>query len=682
MARKKLNLSNPGDSTHFGSDDLDYVNYLFDGQDQSSTNPIDMNTSWKYRTQKLVFRDPTNTYSSTVVNPSIASDSAWQFNSSPDFYIFIDPDDGNKYKARDGRTGAIYSSHATDASIPIQAAIDYLYNNAAWGTGDNLNLPVGGRYGKIFVGPGIYYFNSAVILKSYIELRGCGPMATVFTFPNGLYPSKNNNTLDIFKSYTWDFGSINGGVTTPQDYRHRDLQIILRDFQIYGNYKNNVIPDANTATITYPSGVETAGTDSWGHGIAIYGTLCQLDNLYVHGCPGAGIILQDGGGGLGSGYPYPIAPPLATGGTGTGLYGYPTVVRNVASWGNGRQGLLVRSLVYVDNYWAYFNGEGGIDMQACQYFSGSGWVQNIEVFEDGYKHGDQTSLTYDPYGFEARLRSCWCTNLWIEAPYGPGDNLVIGMPATASTTGYQIGTGASDVFITNAYIDHSRWNAILIGQGAHDNHLKNISAFMKWDASPSYRGISPLKVLGGFNDIELHWTGYNSAQGSDPLNTVTGVILGSQSPSVYGWGNSLKLYCENNDYAITNQNSNNYCQIDLNFINTTAGTKTILDGTVTPSLALDYTKIKLKIERMGGTGNLSHNGGLATFSGTGTTTAFTIAHSLFDVPTVVEVVPNTVDARGSFIVTADATNITVTYPVAPPSGTNNVKLYWTTRVGG
>lgn len=68
--------------------------------------------------------------------------------------------------------------------------------------------------------------------------------------------------------------------------------------------------------------------------------------------------------------------------------------------------------------------------------------------------------------------------------------------------------------------------------------------------------------------------------------------------------------------------------------------------------------------------------GRATLSGTGSATAFTIAHGLGGTPSSVRVTPGSSAASGAFYATADATNITVTYTAAPASGANNVVLNW------
>jgi hypothetical protein len=96
---------------------------------------------------------------------------------------------------------------------------------------------------------------------------------------------------------------------------------------------------------------------------------------------------------------------------------------------------------------------------------------------------------------------------------------------------------------------------------------------------------------------------------------------------------------------------------------------------------INYVKVLSgRIDRWGGTPLLLRNSGTATFSGDGTKTQFAIAHGLAMAPSKVYVTPGSSDAKGPFYVTVDATNIYVNYATAPPSGTNNVVLYWYAEV--
>ena len=79
-------------------------------------------------------------------------------------------------------------------------------------------------------------------------------------------------------------------------------------------------------------------------------------------------------------------------------------------------------------------------------------------------------------------------------------------------------------------------------------------------------------------------------------------------------------------------------------------------------------------------GYVTENHGVATFSGNGSSTQFNITHGLVSTPSKIQVIPGSSDAAGSFYVTADSTYIYVNYITAPPSGTNNIVLYWYAEV--
>jgi hypothetical protein len=76
--------------------------------------------------------------------------------------------------------------------------------------------------------------------------------------------------------------------------------------------------------------------------------------------------------------------------------------------------------------------------------------------------------------------------------------------------------------------------------------------------------------------------------------------------------------------------------------------------------------------------NYSFRRGVAVFSGDGTTTQFTIPHGLYTAPRIVSVTPGS--SLPQFYVSVDNTNIYVNFASAPPSGTDNIKLYWYAEV--
>lgn len=66
--------------------------------------------------------------------------------------------------------------------------------------------------------------------------------------------------------------------------------------------------------------------------------------------------------------------------------------------------------------------------------------------------------------------------------------------------------------------------------------------------------------------------------------------------------------------------------------------------------------------------------GKATASGNATNNSFTITHGLASNPTYAWV--NCSSLHEDFTYTTDSTNITVTFATPPPTGTNNVIIYW------
>lgn len=68
--------------------------------------------------------------------------------------------------------------------------------------------------------------------------------------------------------------------------------------------------------------------------------------------------------------------------------------------------------------------------------------------------------------------------------------------------------------------------------------------------------------------------------------------------------------------------------------------------------------------------------GTVTKSGDGTTKIFTIPHGQSSIPEYASVTAKSTDALGTIKTDVDETNIIITYPLAPPSGTNNLVYSW------
>jgi len=79
-------------------------------------------------------------------------------------------------------------------------------------------------------------------------------------------------------------------------------------------------------------------------------------------------------------------------------------------------------------------------------------------------------------------------------------------------------------------------------------------------------------------------------------------------------------------------------------------------------------------------GYVTENSGSSSQSGNASTKVFNIAHGLAAVPTKYIVQPGSADAVGPPYLTADATNLIVTFPTAPPTGTSNLVFRWLAEV--
>jgi len=171
-------LAATGDSTHFGTNDIDQINNLFTGQDQSSTDAIDMNTTWKYRTQKLALRDPTNTYSTTIAGAAVTASSTYQFGMMfPDYLVYV--------------SGGTYYALSALGQTTSNSSFSSLIN------GLNTTLSAGGL---IFLKGGAYVADAAITLSNSIDLIGAGRgkttiQRTVATADDTILVTGNNNTI-------------------------------------------------------------------------------------------------------------------------------------------------------------------------------------------------------------------------------------------------------------------------------------------------------------------------------------------------------------------------------------------------------------------------------------------------------------------------------------------------------
>jgi len=640
------------------------------------TSPNTYSALQTFRDLDFALRNPANTYTLTFKNPTITADSTFQFNSPPQMYVFIDPDDG-LYKARDGKTGAIISSHATNADVPLQAAIDALYAGSTVSlTGADKYIAVGGRYGVIAVGPGIFYLHNNVILRTKISIIGAGRWATIFKWPDSLL--LRNNNQNMFASAGWKTGQ--GKLALGSGYPE-DFGVRLSGFTIDGNKANNAIPAANTNPTLVVGGVETVQNNSWGHGIAYYGYDLWCEDLFIRHCPGCGIIIQGGNGGF-NGVPD----------TNPGL----SHIFKCNCDNNGMQGMCIREWTYIDHFISSGNGEAGLDFQSDSgNFSGSGWVTNCNIYGDGNNHGvggpwysgGSGSSVYDPLAFEMRVTGggVWIENAWIEAPNGPGDNLVVGdVEGGASVSAL---SGGGGITMVDTQLDNPHYSCVRIGYSSNGNILNNIHLIGDSEITiPASMDRLPNGIyLAGSNgnQIRCYATRYHT-------NVNALVVLGEKyvTPGKPSWSNLIDISSDDtqdfiNWAAGTGAGVNNANCI---LIRTDSASSAITQGTQkiikAGSSGVDYVNNRIEVQVAGSVpgGFYSQSGGTASLSANGSLTTFTVAHGLLTTPLFVETrAKNSAAATApTYYVTADGTNITFTFTSAPSTGT--LSYWWSAKI--
>lgn len=603
-------------------------------------------------------------------------------NAGGEFYVYTD---GTTYFARNNLTGAIEKT-STHADIVLQYAIDTLFAGSALGTSGHFrNIWTGGKYGRINVGPGIYNIYTAVILKSRISIYGSGRLNTRFKLADNLAPGINNNSLDVFKSKGWDVGSISSTFQSNPSTQPGDFDITVACCTIDGNKANNPIPSTNTATTTFVNSVETAGTDSWGHGLAYFGYGLTCYDIEFKDCNGAGLIIQNS------------STDIAD--EGTFLWNY---IHHCDFNLNGRQGLLMRHFqMFVHDINCASNGEAGIDSQYCDYWSGAGILTDYNSYYNGTNHGNISSTIYDPNGYDVRLTTTsqwWVSNGWQEGPLGPGDSMVLGASnAPNSATGFQLKGSVIGLFLSNMQFDNPRYASLYISQKATNVRVSS-TRFQGQDAitppSNPDRTACGIQLNGNGNTIEAQFNTHDTS-GCPTCVIVGGLRLASQSSqeSNGALNNYVKMNCADTfnilDWEANGSpgavNRGNTFDVTYS-ANANSGRVFFKAG----GQAVDFTKNRFSSQSalwnsasngVVQTPSLGQNGGTVIISGdTSTTTFVATSHSLLSTPNILESRAKNSGAANapSYYVTADATNITFNFLTAPASGQH--QYWWNAKV--
>jgi hypothetical protein len=269
------------------------------------------------------------------------------------------------------------------------------------------------------------------------------------------------------------------------------------------------------------------------------------------------------------------------------------------------------------------------------------------------------------------------------------------------------GIAVNDVVVSNNNITAGFSNGIIVSNAGgrniviSGNTITHFPGFTTFPATPSAgNGISischSVTVTGNIiHDVLGH--GIVTSSGNSKISITNNIIrnvalnapysanAGYQGPydGIINTSTAASLF----DNVISNNiiiDENTNMRYGINMAGTGAHTNMLIiansirGNQTSPSINLGAYGTTTNCFTINNAGYTTHNQGTKTSNGA--VNPINIAHGLAKAPTYVNVLPQSSDALGSIVVTADATNIIVTYQVPPPTGTNNVILWWEARV--
>lgn len=139
-----------------------------------------------------------------------------------------------------------------------------------------------------------------------------------------------------------------------------------------------------------------------------------------------------------------------------------------------------------------------------------------------------------------------------------------------------------------------------------------------------------------------------------------------------------RIYVVIDELVIERDNGTSWEQIvDLNHRNNTSNPHSVTHNQTSPPTNNPHSVTSAQV---GAVASEDIDYGIATFSGDGAITTFTISHALSAVPTIAFVQATTADTRDNMpalVNNKTSTTFDVVLPTAPPSGTDNVEFnFW------
>jgi parallel beta-helix repeat protein len=606
---KKVVNSDAGDADHVGGNDWDALDNYFD--DIDITGPAKVNTATRYRDQKLVLRNPADTFSLTYRNPALSANKDFRFYEPYSYLIYVE---GANTYCKNGLTGAIETSAVNSAATPVaQYALD--------------NLTIGRTQKEAIKFVGNFIFTNLSI-----------PSYTYLDFRNAYVKQQNSSNVNFLIN-----SDTSGGNT----------QIEIAGGIIDGNKALQTADGANYNTRCAINFSKV--TDSHIHDV--YNVNSNSSGIFIGESTNVKINNNS------------IITPRACGiradATSASTPGSFISATNNYMYNNPENFLAVcttTDVLFAGNL-CDINGTNGVNCTAPRQ----------HILNNTIKLCDRGGITL---GAEA-------------TPFGAGDhseiigNLVWDCKGGGIYTG--VTQGGDYVTIKN--------NKVKGHPTLQDNTTGRAFGIR---ARGSYIIIEGNQVWDWFR-TGISVTGSNSTSSFDSRNLLSdrvmiknnicvnngnlgateatsyfkgGIALyGSSTETAYNTNHKIvgNICYNNTDYGILIRNTTDTVVQDNDLVGNVIGPFSNVASNTTP-------KIK------NNTGLLTEASGSSSQNGNGSTKVFNIAHGLSSAPTKYVASAGHADAVGPFVVTADATNVIITYPTAPQTGTNNVILRWIAEV--
>jgi len=361
-----------------------------------------------------------------------------------------------------------------------------------------------------------------------------------------------------------------------------------------------------------------------------------------------------------------------------------TSLKNIVFDGNDRQyntDLLKLSGVWYGAFEGLvFQNHGGIAIHFYGQNSNINKFDNIEI----YNCGNTTNITtisgeligtpiiyfepkISPYEKTTDLQ---VTNLYAERNYG--GIFIDGEDVSKA--------GVTHLHIVNAHIEETPLSTLSVQYGALGGYL--YYAYIN-NISISWTAWSGIKIIDGYYVRLENATFYKTGSTAIYANKLVRSGLVNINFVSYGANDSNAYAVYSNDlggtyiqgYIADYEGTNNTV-----YLGSYGGGIIVIDG-YPMTERIDYgslttfrNSVVVSTKSFG-----KRNSGIATFTGDGSTTTFTIVHGLVDAPSKYFVQPLSADAKAYSSVSADTTNITITFDTAPASGAE-LKFYWYAEV--